>query len=566
MSVAACIITACEQESMPASDDSAAIDKGTISPIVAQSEYISPTKTSESGYSTSFTNGDTLGIYAVKGGVITDSDHWSFNGTAWTEAGDGILYNTDTYYFAYYPYDASMDASILNPSATTAESFFDNYIQSFAVRTDQSSPDHFSASDLMVSTGEKQAFDNNTSDNYWPVSFSMSHQMSLIVISSSARIDEHYLSTDTDYNWYWQYSATIDVGGVYDAGDDTFRYLVNPSIEGDTYIRGQVQRQFYQPYGATSGSPENVTSFSYCINPGVSSMTRGRYYATSPFSGYITSPTATAVTLSNGDFYMTDGRIAEGGTSELYNALSDEDKGNIIGVVIVPSDYYDSSVVTDLGHNPHGIVLSMARSALGGSRSKLNIKEGMYWAVDGYTDVVDGVPNYAGTATDSLLWDVAGYQSTKIIQAITDYSTKYPAFYYASEYYQSNYYAAPSTPVSTGWFLPSPGQWAAIWKVFSPESEYPATGGDNDDEWKTLGKNGDNVIAILNDYLSVAGGGLAANYTGFGLSWLWCSAQYGSRGYNVHIKDNWMCIFGWNNEKTTPKTDGSGCVRPFLIF
>jgi len=553
---------------MPASDDGTVIDIGTISPIVAQSEYTSPTKTSESGYSTSFTSGDIIGIYAVKGGAITDSDHWSFDGVAWTEAGNGILYDTDTYYFAYYPYDASMDTSILDPSATTAESFFANYIQSFAVRTDQSSHDNFTASDLMVSTGEKQELDYNTSDSYWPVSFSMSHQMSLIIIASSARIDEHYLSTDTNYNWYWQYSATITVGGVYDAGDDTFRYLVNPSIDSDTYIRGQVQRQFYPPYGTASGTPENVTYFSYCINPGVSSMTGGRYYATSPFSGYITSPTATAVTLSNGDFYMTDGRIAEGGTSELYNALSDEDKENIIGVVIVPtSDYYDSSVVTDLGHNPHGIVLSMARSAVGGDSSHLNVKVGMSWAADGYTDTVEGVPNYVGTDETSVLGDIAGYQSTKNIQAIADYATKYPAFYYASEYYQDHYYTAPSTPISTGWFLPSPGQWAAVWKTFSPESVYHAEGGESsNDGWDTLGKNGDNVYATLNTYLSAAAGGSGDKYTGFGANWIWCSAQYGAKGYNVYLKKDWMCVIGWDNDKTTSKTDGSGCVRPFLIF
>ncbi len=559
------MLSSCER--LPSEDP----DTPTMRPLVSKASFVNVTKADEDGYSTDFTDGDRIGIYSIKNGTIIDSGPWTFDGSSWSSASaDGVIYDSEAYFFAYYPYDSGMDESGLDLSATTAEDFFNTYIQSFAVKTDQSSYSDYTASDLMVSTGVPESHDNPSNPGYWPVSFTMQHQMSLIVLKSYSK-KSCSLNVDPGYNWYWELTANLSDNQLWDCEDDsgnhTLRYIIKPGTSSHLYVGGTYQKSFFPPY-ANNPSSVSETGFGIYINS--NDLTKGYYYSYAPDGGFDTS--STVVELTNGDFYMTDGRIAEGGSSELYAALSSEDQGDIIGVVIIPTvSYYDSSVENALGHTPHGIVLSMSRSANGGNRSTIaTIKKGVLWASS--NDLTpDGVPSYTGAPPGStLLGDIAGYQSTKNIQAIADYATKYPAFYYASEYYQDNYFAAPSTPVSTGWFLPSPGQWAAIWKTFCPDAEYSATGGENGATWQTYGKKDDNVYITLNNYLSYAGGGSSStsNYTAFGTGqgWYWCSAQNGEYGHNVQLKDNWKCIFGWNNKKTTEKSDGSGCVRPFLIF
>jgi formylglycine-generating enzyme required for sulfatase activity len=104
------------------------------------------TRASESGYVTTFTSGDKIGVTVISSAnaILQDNIPCTYNGTAWTPDGSAAIYNqSGATYLAYYPYSAAMD-----DKKTAAE-----ILAAFTPKADQSAYTDYTASDLMTGAG-----------------------------------------------------------------------------------------------------------------------------------------------------------------------------------------------------------------------------------------------------------------------------------------------------------------------------------------------------------------------------------------------------------------------------
>ena len=94
------------------------------------------TRTEDTGFVTTFTQGDQIGLFAVKDGAILDEINnmpFPFNGSSWS--GKPILYDdrlAGVTFYAYYPYrePAFGTGTILNLSVASNQSAYRDYTRS----------------------------------------------------------------------------------------------------------------------------------------------------------------------------------------------------------------------------------------------------------------------------------------------------------------------------------------------------------------------------------------------------------------------------------------------------
>ncbi|MDR0510270.1 MAG: fimbrillin family protein [Rikenellaceae bacterium] len=108
----------------------------------------SGTRTAESGYLTTFTAGDRIGVTVILDGqtILEDNIPYEYDGSEWQPADPTIAahrYPGSISALVYYPYDAAMDGK------TTETEMF----AAFTPGTDQSAPEDYAASDLMTGVG-----------------------------------------------------------------------------------------------------------------------------------------------------------------------------------------------------------------------------------------------------------------------------------------------------------------------------------------------------------------------------------------------------------------------------
>lgn len=151
---------------------------------------------------------------------------------------------------------------------------------------------------------------------------------------------------------------------------------------------------------------------------------------------------------ATGDFYMSDGSLVDKDAT-----LTAEQKAACIGIVFTtdPDRIGDGAkaALAAKGIAPHGLVLALTNATSGEpcwsnriinepALSETDNTQKMYQNVDGYAEY-QAIINAAGSTLE----------------------TDYPAFYFVSRYgmpgTDSEKYTAPAK--STGWFMPSIGQW-----------------------------------------------------------------------------------------------------------
>lgn len=134
------------------------------------------TRASYSGLSTTFEDGDALGLYVVdaEGNVMSDNVRFAKSGGSWSTA-TPVPFNPDWSYYAYYPYVESP----YTPDFTT--SGVDNQFATFIADasnkfhlTNQSTKANYGASDLMIAQGSLSG--TNTAK------FMLDHKKGLIII------------------------------------------------------------------------------------------------------------------------------------------------------------------------------------------------------------------------------------------------------------------------------------------------------------------------------------------------------------------------------------------------
>lgn len=227
------------------------------------------TKAVENDYTTGFSDGDKIGVFAVKGGAIFPEVNnlcltaANNGGTLeWKDAsGNAPLKFSGAVYYAYYPYQSSLTGTLV-PTATNADGFFANVVSNWTPSTDQEVYSKYTAQDLMTAQG---AISNSE------LSFAMQHEMALAVIELPGN--------------KYEFSNT------------------NPSVSD--YITDPLNTGFdsYSPCRMKDGY------YRYLVNPGTTSKLTGSYTnASGTAKGWEVNP----VVISSGNYklFKVDGGIA----------------------------------------------------------------------------------------------------------------------------------------------------------------------------------------------------------------------------------------------------------------
>lgn len=375
----------------------------------------SGSRTAEQGYTTTFTDGDACGLYIVTNGIVSQAN---IKLTARTDAVSGKLsWTTETpirggydseLYFLYYPYHDDADMADKTAQASDAISFFRPLIEGWTPANDQSIYENYTASDLMISKGAV------TQGN--KLTFTMSHSMAMAVIDAPYIIYDFNNPEITS-----EYKVTTNLNFTNENTpylcDGQYRYLFNPT--GNTSLSGY--------------SNDDQTFFGFNLN-GESGKT----------TTYVIKDSQIVLpyNLQVGDYFMNDGTIIS-----KNEALTDERKDKCIGIVFhVGHNQYDACdySTSGIGRNRcHGYVTALndgAGDKAWGKEQRIY----KFWPIDSEGNTI------RDPAKD---WD--GYRY--LLSMRNSGLGEFPAAQAATENTAPRY--------TTGWFLPSVGQFLSLTNI-----------------------------------------------------------------------------------------------------
>lgn len=227
--IAALSIISCSTEDITDSRQTAATQILTVAVTDNGFANSDGTRAEENGYTTTFTSGDKIGVFAVKDGEVStlcNNLPLTYDGSTWSASTDAPLYNIpNATYYAYYPYT---DGTTIDASATDV---FTTLVSNWQVKSDQSTYANYTASDLMVSSA--------TTVSGGSISFSMAHKMGLVVIDMpkvSYTVDNEIVSVPASVSWK---SPTSFAPYIIDATNGIARYITNSAqVISGTYNNG----------------------------------------------------------------------------------------------------------------------------------------------------------------------------------------------------------------------------------------------------------------------------------------------------------------------------------------
>jgi uncharacterized protein (TIGR02145 family) len=234
---------------------------------------------------------------------------------------------------------------------------------------------------------------------------------------------------------------------------------------------------------------------------------------------------------------------------------------HIIGIVFTSATYPTSN--TDKANGwVHGYAIALKNAVAYSSGAK--------WSTNTSTSEFADYSIWA-----SMVSDLDGYTKTNTIK--TKYSStllsSYPAFYSALGYGTSQIpstttYAAPAGSVTSGWYLPSIGQWYDICVNLGGMPTSPTSSGTGYGRWYSGDKSGDsnnyssicatNINTILNNLKSY---GYTVDLFSNSYEYYWSSSEYASSGaYSAYFYSNGSMYLD-SYDKTYPFG-----VRPVVAF
>lgn len=370
------------------------------------------TKSSEQGYTTEFTAGDQIGVFAVKNNqIIAEVNNLCLTATdnngalVWKDAGGNAPLKFDgAVYYAYYPYQSSLTGTLVL-TATDADSFFVNVVSNWTPSTDQGVYTKYTAQDLMTAQG---GISNSE------LSFAMQHEMALAVIELPGTKYE-FSNTNPSLPDYVidPQDSRFDSYKPYKMADGMYRYLVRPGYTN------KLTGSYTNASNAAKGwelNPAGISSGSYKVfkvDGGVTNI----------IPNY---------NLQIGDYMLKDGSLVSKDAT-----LSPTQKANCVGVVY----WIDPNGIN------HGKVVSLKHTML------------FMWAdINNLT--------FETGATDAT----NGFNNMKTIANLVSNSTKvwsnFPPF---AEIHKLNDPAETYSESFVGrvWYLPSIDEWIEFYNIFS---------------------------------------------------------------------------------------------------
>ena len=463
------------------------------------------TRATDNGAVTTFESGDRIGIIVLdgSGNVLSDNIPYKYNGSAWSfdnangEGKTALYYdNKATAYVAYFPYSPEADgitgADI--PAALKAQ---------FPPRYDQRTEDAYRASDLLVWSNGTGSVPLKT------LEIEFTHAYSSLSLSPSIKCKIDGKETSYTTSSVDDVSFTIGTEPLlpYRADDGSYRIIVSPQTTDARWFCSYKAKT----YGGTMPETALAANNRHTLAPTLKDI--GAY---------------TFANAQVGDFYCkndnNEGYLIPGDAS-LTEAVA------CIGIVYSTDVNRIGTAATQAlkkkGVNtPHGLVMALT-----------NASEGCRWGElrkDENSGGADGEPFKANTDKLQKQYNnVDGYAETHWIidtygrDGNTALKNTYTAFYHASRYgtaeSSTGKYAAPSK--TTGWFIPSMGQW---WDILSNLGKIDLTSyRDDTGSYTYISGAAPIAVANMNRYLEKISGATPFSTD----TWFWSSSEY--NGYNA---------------------------------
>lgn len=385
------------------------------------------TRATDSGATTTFENGDRIGIIVLDNSnkVVYDNIPYKYNGSTWSfdsENGEGktaVYYDnkaTTIHYIAYFPYSKEADG-------VTGE---DALKEKFKPLSDQRTKAAYRASDLLVWSKTTTG-----SEILKKLDIAFTHAYSSLSLSPSITckingVETSYIPSSVD-------DVSFTIQGTphiaYRADDGSYRVIVSPQTTDACWFYSYKSEM----HGGTMASTELAKNKRYTVAPVLKDI--GDY---------------TFEKAQVGDFYCKndkgEGYLIPGEAT----SLTTEQQAACLGIVMKvgrdnSGNWADTDTYKDKSGNTmsdiHGYVLAL-KDGNGGSACQ--------WGSYGTTVGTNQQQNtlFCGYSNTQTIKDYAKKQSKTL-------SSDFPAAYHASDGYEATY---PSPSNSSGWFFPSAGQ------------------------------------------------------------------------------------------------------------
>lgn len=443
------------------------------------------TRATDNGATTTFENGDRIGIIVLdnNGTVLSDNIPYKYNGITWSfdynngEGKKAVYYdNKAVNYIAYFPYSVEANgiagADIL--AALKAK---------FPPRYDQRTKDAYRASDLLTWSGTPSG---STSSKTLDIAFT--HAYASLSLSPSIKCKINGAETSYIPSSVADVSFTIGTEPLlpYRADDSSHRIIVSPQTAAARWFCSYKAKTYGGTMSETALAANNRYTLAPALNIGVYAFANAQV----------------------GDFYCKnnsmEGYLIPGDVA----SLTDEQQAACIGIVY-------STDINRIGeaakqalkkkgvNTAHGLVMALTNASKG------------WWGMDGRDENSGGgvgEPFKANTdKLNKMYANVDGYGETHwIIDTYrnngSDLQNIYTAFYHASLYgtaeSSTEKYAAPTN--TTGWFIPSMGQW---WDILSNLGEINLDKYKNDTgDYTYINDAANTAVANMNKYLEKING------------------------------------------------------------
>lgn len=558
----AAIVTGCNQNNelgTPAPSG----EEDVLNVVATANDFVSSDATSrisETNYTTTFEEGDAIGVFVVRDGEALVSNMkmtLGADGTTWAGENDAKLYYyKDADYIAYSPYTEGL-------SVTSKTEIVDYFTAKLEGTAGQSTLADYQAADLM--TASVAAAEVTRGKN---ITFKFAHQMSMIEIKVPIRA----YKTRGGYEYSAPLGLKVTMAEESAIGKDFS--LCSFGKETTAENESEVTKGIYRCIVAPSDAALNVEGEFQDGSVPVYFPATGGNLSVTPKAGeykgidvkYDYGTYSAERDLQVGDYYYADGSICP-------NDMASIPSDGCVGVI-----FSTETSATDQANNwSHGYVIALNNTGTS------NIKwKNVATADDGY-DVFDieTTDNDAKDASFQKLIDhLDGYTSSRKITDNSDEIT-HPAFFAAKNY-------AVSIPETTSrWYLPSMGQLALVInnlgvtdesKMFTAKNCSDKASNAKFDE---TGEDAPSAIKRMDDIFKKVGGRLRSEMditeSGWNLRWWGC----GQTSFDTSISNaKAWCIdmnYGTNGDGSKyakylflsrDKTDNTpyNRVRPVFAF
>lgn len=414
------------------------------------------TRATEKDYATIFTNGDAIGIFAVRNGEIVsniDNVKCTMQDGAW-EMDTNIEYKESEFkkmsFYAYYPYNAEFnsDTDFEASKTLTDGDPFEKYIANWKIEADQNET-NYTKYDLMTSVGKASG-----QRLKGEITFTMRHRMALAVLQMPEIV---YNFTNTD--------VTIEDYAL-------------PTQAGTFKLNNQSAKPYKQEI-------ESETYYRFLVNPNKEFTIAGSYLAGTEEKGYdhtatlasgqaklykVKNPEPIKHLLSVGDYLCADGSIVSKDADAPENAVGVVFYvGNPQPSVTHASTYTKEKDIlsNDYPECKHGLVLAYKNAVVESVEvNKFGSAKKLYYS---WFSADDKWKNrLVGTETKTTIPGFMGYNNAVLMENGALQGEDYKNGALIAMSYINAYRSEFAVPeITTPWYLPSAEELEEVRKVMN---------------------------------------------------------------------------------------------------